>query len=89
MDGGDEQVVVSGSLSYQEKPLSAYQVDHTTTRIFVLSILAVIAITIVATFVVFGFDAANQDTVQATREIATAVITGLIGVLAGASLKHK
>ena len=89
MDESEEQVVVSGALSYQEKPLSAYQADHTTARIFAIAVLSVIALTVVATFALFVLDGSHSEALQAAREIATAVIAGLVGVLAGASMKTK
>ncbi len=83
-----EETVVTGDLSIQSKPISAYREDHLTHRLFVLATLIAIVITLIGAFVTMSVNAAHHDIVSIIRELASIIITGLIGVLAGASLRR-
>ena len=68
--------------------MAAYREDHLTARIFLIATLSVIAITVIATLVTLALNGTNERVVSVAREIATAVVAGLVGVLAGASMKR-
>lgn len=85
----EENAITEITSRYVRQTMDAHREDHFTTRLFIRGSFIVIAITVVATFAVVAVDGGkNEQVIAVAREIASVVISGLVGVLAGASMRR-